>query len=52
MIANCDQNNHQIRFWLLNYKIKVMIEFSNQLSQDNLYPTLVTKVLTTYTIIF
>jgi len=34
MIANCDQNNHQIKFWLLNnYKIEVMIEFSDQLSQ-------------------
>jgi len=45
MVANCDQNNHQIRFWLLNnYKIKVMIEFSDQLSQDNWYLTLATKV--------
>jgi len=34
MITNCDQNNHQIRFWLLNkYKIEVMIEFNDQLSQ-------------------
>jgi len=33
MIVNCDQNNQQIRFWLLdNYKIKVMIRFSDQLS--------------------
>jgi len=46
MIANCDQNNHQIRFWLLNnYKIKVMIEFSDHLTQDNWYLTLATKVL-------
>jgi len=53
MIANCDQNNHQIRFWLLSkYKIKVMVEFSDQLSQDNWYLTLVTKVLATYTIRF
>jgi len=30
MVANCDQNTYQIKFWLLNnYKIKVMIEFSN-----------------------
>jgi len=30
MIANCDQNSHQNIFWLLgNYKIKVMIEFSD-----------------------
>ena len=50
MVANCDQNSHQIRFWLLNnYKIKVMVEFSNQLSQDNWYLTLATKVLVTYT---
>jgi len=34
MVANYDQNNHQIKFWLLNnYKIEVMIEFSDQLSQ-------------------
>jgi len=34
MVTNCDQNRHQIRFWLLNnYKIEVMIEFSHQLSQ-------------------
>jgi len=31
MFPNCDQNNHQIN----NYKVKVMIEFSDQLSQDN-----------------
>jgi len=44
MVANCDKNNHQIRFWLLNnYKIKVMIEFSDQLSQDNWYLRLATK---------
>ena len=36
MVANYDQNSHQIRFWLLNnYKIEVMIEFSNQLTQNN-----------------
>jgi len=36
MVANYDQNSHHIRFWLLNnYKIKVIIEFSDQLSQDN-----------------
>jgi len=46
MVTNCDKNNHQIKFWLLNnYKIKVMIEFSDQLSQDNWYLTLATKVL-------
>jgi len=46
-VANCDQNNHQIRFWLLNnYKIKVMIEFSDQLSQDSWYLTLVTNLVT------
>ena len=34
MVTNCDQNSHQIRFWLPNnYKIEVMIEFSDQLSQ-------------------
>jgi len=34
LLINCDQNSHQIRFWLLNdYKIKVIIEFSDQLSQ-------------------
>jgi len=34
MVANYDQNSHQIKFWLLNnYKIEVMIEFSDQLSQ-------------------
>jgi len=53
MVANCDQNSHRIRFWLLNnYKIKVMIEFSDQLSQDNWYLTLATKVLVTYAIRF
>jgi len=53
MVANYDQNSYQIRFWLLNsYKIEVMIEFSDQLSQDNLYLTLATKVLVTYTIRF
>jgi len=30
MFTNCDQDNYQIKFWLLNnYKIKVMIEFSD-----------------------
>jgi len=53
MVVNYDQNNHQIRFRLLNnYKIKIMIEFSNQLSQDNWYLTLAVKVLTTYTFRF
>jgi len=34
MVVKCDQNNHQIKFWLLNnYKIEVMIEFSDRLSQ-------------------
>jgi len=34
MVANCDQNSHQIKFWLLNnYKIEVMIKFSDQSSQ-------------------
>ena len=34
MVTNYDQNSHQIRFWLLNnYKIEVMIEYSDQLSQ-------------------
>jgi len=34
MVTNCDQNIHQITFWLLNnYKMEVMIEFSDQLSQ-------------------
>jgi len=37
---------------LNNYKIEVIIQFSDQLSQDNWYPTLVTKVLVTYTIRF
>ena len=41
MIINCDQNNYQIRFWLVNnYKLKVMIEFSDHLSENNLYLTL------------
>jgi len=36
MIVNYDPNNQQIKFWLLNnYEIKVMTEFSDQLSQDN-----------------
>jgi len=53
MVANCDQTSYQIRFWLLNnYKIEVMIEFSDKLSQDNWYLTLATKVLVTYTIKF
>jgi len=30
MVANCDKNSHQIKFWLLNnYKIEIMIEFSD-----------------------
>jgi len=34
MITNCDQYSYQIRFSLLNnYKIELMIEFSDQLSQ-------------------
>jgi len=34
MVTNYDQNSDQIRFWLLNnYKIEVIIEFSEQLSQ-------------------
>jgi len=34
MVANCDQNSYQIKFWLLNnYKIEVIIGFSGQLSQ-------------------
>jgi len=34
MVINYDQNSNQIRFWLLNnYKIEIIIEFSNQLSQ-------------------
>jgi len=46
MVANYDQNNHQVRFWLLNnYKIGVKIEFSDQLSHDNWYLTLTTNVL-------
>jgi len=37
MIVNCNQNNYQIRFWLLNnYKIKIMIKFNYQLSQDKI----------------
>jgi len=48
MIANCHANNYQIRLWLLNnYKIKVIIKFSDQLSEDNWYLTLATKVLVT-----
>jgi len=53
MVANYDQSSYQIRFWLLNnYKIEVIIEFSDQLSQDNWYLTLTTKVLVTYIIRF
>jgi len=49
MVANCDQNSYQIRFWLLNnYKIEVMIKFSDQLSQDNWYLALAIKVLGAY----
>ena len=34
MVVNCDQISHQIKFWLLNnYKIEVMIKFSDQLIQ-------------------
>ena len=34
MVANCDQNSHQIKIWLLNnFKIEVMTEFSDQSSQ-------------------
>jgi len=30
MIVDCDQNNNQIRLWLLNnYKIELMIGFSS-----------------------
>jgi len=43
------KNSHQIRFWLLNnYKIKIIIEVSDYLSEDNWYLTLATKILTTY----
>jgi len=53
MVVNCDQNSYQIRFYLLNnYKIEMMIEFSDQLSQDNWYLPLVTKVLVINTIRF
>jgi len=53
MVANYNQNSYQIRFWLLNNnKIEVMIEFSDQLSQDKWYLTLATKVLVTYAIRF
>ena len=53
MVTDSDQNSYQIRFWLLNnYKIKIMFGFSDQLSQDNLYLTLATKVLATYIIKF
>jgi len=46
MVTHCNQNSHQIRFWLLNkYKIEV-IEFSEQLSQI----ILAIKVLVTYAI--
>jgi len=49
MVANCDQNSHQIKFWLLNnYKIEVMIEFKS----NNWYLTLDTKFLVTYVIRF
>ena len=53
MVVNYDKNSHQIRFWLLNnYKIEVMIELSDQLSQENWFLTLTTKVLVTYVIRF
>ena len=32
MVVNCDQNSHQIKFWLNNYKIGIIIEFRDQLS--------------------
>jgi len=52
MLVIYNQNN-QVKFWLLNnYKIKIIIEFSNQLNQDSWYLILVTKVLTTYIIRF
>jgi len=44
MVANRDKNSYQDRFWLLNnYKIEVMIEFRDQLSQGNWYLTLVIR---------
>jgi len=53
VVANYDQTSYQIRFWLLNnHKIEVMIEFSDQLSQDNWYIKLAIKVLVTYIIRF
>jgi len=53
MVTNCDQNNHQIRFFFAKYyKIKVMIEFSDQLSQNNWYLTLAIKILTITSNIF
>jgi len=53
MVINCDQYSHQIKFLLLNnYKIEVMIELSDQLSQENWFLTLTTKVLVTYVIRF
>jgi len=52
MITNCDQNNHHIRVWLLNnYKIKVMIEFSDQ-KLNKLDLVLDTNVLMFYSIKF
>jgi len=53
MVANCNQNSYQIRFWLLNnYKIEVMIKFSDQLGQDNWYLPLAIKILVSNTIRF
>ena len=37
MVGNYDQNNHQIRFRLLNnYKIKEIIEFIDQVKITNI----------------
>jgi len=53
MVINYNQNSYQIKFWLLNnYIIKIMIEFRNQLSQNNLYLTLIIKMSITYIIRF
>jgi len=53
MVVNCDKNSHRIKFWLLNnYKIEIIIKFSDQLNQDNWYLTLAIKVLVTYVIRF
>jgi len=42
----------KLDFGCYKYKIKVMVEFSDQLSQNNWYITLTTKVLVTYIIRF